>query len=239
MYRTGDLARWRDDGVVEFLGRVDSQVKISGHRIEPGEIEATLGVYPGIAQACVIALGGEGETKRLVAYYVAKTGEKVSPDDVRQYLATRLPQYMVPTFFVPMSSLPLSPNGKVDRSVLPAPQVPAASPTSTAAPGTSLEQTIIGLWQDVLRVPSVGLDDNFFDLGGDSLLLIAVHAKLQKEFPAEIQITDLFEFPTIRGLARHLKGNKPEQPLPEVNNQGQKQRAVFAQQRQRRAGKIT
>jgi len=138
-----------------------------------------------------------------------------------------------------MPSLPLSANGKIDRSALPPPRILATSETSSEGPVTKLEQVIARLWQDVLRVPSVGLDDNFFDLGGDSLLLIAVHAKLQKEVPTAIQITDLFEFPTIRGLTRHLNGNEAERSLPEVNTQAQKQRAVFAEQRQRRAGRLS
>ena len=238
MYRTGDLARWREDGVVEFLGRADGQVKILGHRVEPGEVESILGAHMGLAQTCVVPIGGEEGSKRLAAYYVAKATPGVTPDDLRLYLATRLPQYMVPTFFIPMPSLPLSPNGKVDRSALPAPQVLTTGQISAEGPTTKMEQIIAELWQDVLRVPAVSLDDNFFDLGGDSLLLIAVHAKLQKELPTEIQITDLFEFPTIRGLARQLNGSKSEQSLPKVNDQGQKQRAAFAQQRQRRAGRV-
>ena len=239
MYRTGDLARWRKDGVVEFLGRVDSQVKILGHRVEPGEVEATLGAHIGLEQTCVVPIDGENESKRLAAYYVAKSGGGVTAEELRSYVATKLPQYMVPTFFIPIPALPLSPNGKVDRSALPPPQVLTTGQNVTAGLTTKLEQTIVALWQEVLRVPSVRLDDNFFDLGGDSLLLIAVHARLQKEFPTAIQITDLFEFPTIRGLARHLNGGQLERPLPDVNRQGQKQRAAFAEQRQRRTSKFS
>jgi len=240
MYRTGDLARWRKDGVVEFLGRLDSQIKVLGHRVEPGEVETALGGHVGLEQACVVAIDGEGGgSKRLAAYYVCKPKAALTPEDLRAYVVAKLPHYMVPSFFIPMPSLPLSANGKIDRSALPPPRILATSETSSEGPVTKLEQVIARLWQDVLRVPSVGLDDNFFDLGGDSLLLIAVHAKLQKEVPTAIQITDLFEFPTIRGLTRHLNGNEAERSLPEVNTQAQKQRAVFAEQRQRRAGRLS
>jgi aspartate racemase len=239
MYRTGDLARWGKDGVVEFLGRVDSQVKILGHRVEPGEVEATLGAHIDVEQACVVPIGDEKASKRLAAYYVAKRTAAVTAEELRSYVATRLPQYMVPTFFIPIPALPLSPNGKVDRSALPPPQVLITAQNATEGQATKLEQTILALWREILRVPSVTLDDNFFDLGGDSLLLIAVHAKLQKEFPTAIQITDLFEFPTIRGLARHLTGDQLERPLPDVNRRGQKQRAAFAEQRQRRTSKFS
>ena len=170
MYRTGDLARWRKDGVVEFLGRVDSQVKILGHRVEPGEVEATLGAHIGLEQTCVVPIDGENESKRLAAYYVAKSGAGVTAEELRSYVATKLPQYMVPTFFIPIPALPLSPNGKVDRSALPPPQVLTTGQNATAGLTTKLEQTIVAFWQEVLRVPSVRLDDNFFDLGGDSLL---------------------------------------------------------------------
>jgi len=209
-----------------------------GHRVEPGEVEATLGAHVGLEQTCVVPIDGENGSKRLAAYYVAKPTAAVTAEELRSYVATWLPHYMVPTFFIAIPALPLSPNGKVDRSALPSPQVLATGQNATADLASKLEQTIVALWQEVLRVPSVRLDDNFFDLGGDSLLLIAVHARLQKEFPSAIQITDLFEFPTIRGLARHLNGSQLERTLPDVNKQGQKQRAAFAEQRQRRASKF-
>ncbi len=236
MYRTGDLARWREDGVIEFLGRVDNQVKILGHRIEPGEIEAALEVHCGVKQACVVPHTDESGSKRLVAYYVAAENPTFSPSQLREYLREKLPAYMVPALFIPMVSLPLSPNGKVDRSAMPNPALTLENSGPTSGPATHLEQTIAEVWQRILRLPRVGLDDNFFDVGGDSLLLVAVHSNLQRILNVEIPVTDLFEFTTIRTLARHLGEQKAAAPsFSGVQQQAQKQREAFAQARERRA----
>jgi non-ribosomal peptide synthetase component F len=237
MYRTGDLARWREDGVVEFLGRIDNQVKILGHRIEPGEVETILQMNPGVSQTCVVPYAGENGSKQLVAYFVAASSPSPSSADLRTFLSGKLPQYMIPARFISLSSFPLSPNGKVDRAALPAPVVTAGGNTPAEAPSTELEQTLVELWQRILRVERVRLDDNFFDLGGDSLMIVAAHSNLQKTFEAEIPVTDLFEFTTIRTLARHLGEQTPSRPsFSEVQLQGQKQREAFARQRRRRAG---
>jgi amino acid adenylation domain-containing protein len=236
MYRTGDMARWRQDGVVEFLGRIDSQVKILGHRIEPGEVEAALGTHEGLKQVCVVAQPDPNGTKRLVAYYVQSDCAAMPVGSLREFLATKLPHYMIPTRFVPLASFPLSPNGKVDRSALPPPS--AASETVNEAPvqvqATEIEQTIVDLWRQMLRLERIGLDDNFFDLGGDSLVLVAIHAALQKALQVDIPVMDLFEFTTVSALARHLRGDKAAQPaFSEMKKQGQKQRAAFARKRER------
>jgi amino acid adenylation domain-containing protein len=237
MYRTGDLARWRDDGVVEFLGRIDNQVKILGHRIEPSEVETVLQMNPGVSQVCVVAHADESGSKQLVAYFVAASGAAPSAADLRTFLSGKLPHYMIPARFISLAAFPLSPNGKVDRAALPAPMATAGVNTPDAAPSTQLEQTLAELWQRILRVERVGLDDNFFDLGGDSLMIVAVHSNLQKTFAAEIPVTDLFEFTTIRTLARHLGEKAPSAPsFTEVQLQAQKQREAFARQRGRRAG---
>ncbi|HWG58373.1 MAG TPA: non-ribosomal peptide synthetase [Candidatus Acidoferrales bacterium] len=237
MYRTGDLARWNGDGTVEFLGRMDGQVKILGHRIEPGEIEAVLRMHPEIAQVCVAPSADASGSKRLIAYCVPAGQPGPSPADLRKFLAGKLPQYMIPALFVSLAALPLSPNGKVDRAVLPAPAPGAADHDAAEAPATQLEKTLAALWTRILRVERLGLDDNFFDLGGDSLMIVAVHSNLQKTLDMEIPVTDLFEFTTVRTLARHLAGGKPAPPsLTEVRLQAQKQREAFARQRERRAG---
>jgi aspartate racemase len=240
LYRTGDLVRQRADGCVEFLGRVDNQVKILGHRIEPGEIEAALGAVPGIAQCCVIPHVDTSGTKRLVAYYVMAGSGDTSASELRRALAERLPAYMVPALFVPMAALPLSANGKVDRAALPSPTIAAAvkEEREAAAKGDALEEIVIALWRRVLQLEAIGLDENFFDLGGDSLLLLAVHSQLQKQLRCEIGVTELFEYTTARTLAKHLGGLKlpDETAVSEAEQRAERQRAAFARQRERRAG---
>ena len=232
LYRTGDLARWYEDGTIEFLGRKDNQVKILGHRIEPGEIETVLNQHPGIQQSCVVVNSDGAGNKRLVAYYVAGLNGAGSTSEIRDYLAARLPAFMVPTAFMPLTSLPLNPNGKIDRAALPAPDsIPGRSISSQ--PQSDLEQTIAGLWKKILRVESVGLDENFFDLGGDSLLLVAVHSQLQKILVTEFPVTDLFEQTTIRALAGHLAKVHPEkESFSAVEEQAQKQKAAIARLKQ-------
>jgi acyl-coenzyme A synthetase/AMP-(fatty) acid ligase/acyl carrier protein len=237
MYRTGDLAQWRDDGVIEFLGRIDKQVKIQGYRIEPGEIEVVLRAHEGVGQAYVAPHVDKSGTKRLVAYFTPAAGRDPSPRDLKQFLTGKIPAYMVPALFVRLDTVPLSPNGKVDRAALPWPVfVSETSPSVGAA--SELEQKIADVWKRLLRVERVGLDDNFFDLGGDSLLLIAVQSNLQKELQLEIPIMDLFEFTTIRLLAARLnKAHGPAEPsFGDVQLQAQKQRDAFARERERRNG---
>jgi amino acid adenylation domain-containing protein len=237
MYRTGDLARWRADGTVEFVGRVDSQIKILGYRIEPGEIEAVLQRHPAVKQACVVALTDDG-TKRLAAYFVA-SNPNVTADDLREFVAAQLPQHMIPAFFVELPALPLSEHGKVDRPALAQRGIPARQQAIKASKEVtnSLERTITELWRRILKVPHVGLDDNFFDLGGDSLLLVAVHSNLQKTLQSEISLTDLFEFATVRKLSDHLSHAEPASPsLSGEQERAQRQREAFTRFRGRRSG---
>jgi amino acid adenylation domain-containing protein len=249
MYRTGDLARWRKDETVEFLGRIDTQVKILGYRIEPGEIEAALLAHGAVKQVCVVPHTDESGSKRLVAYYVAATDSGSAAADLRKFLAEKLPAFMVPALFVPLASLPLTPNGKIDRAALPAPGTAPAAPGAGAEPpapsapgeaaGSEMEQSLIALWKRILRVDPIGLDDNFFDIGGDSLLLVAVHSNLQKTLHVEIPVTDLFEFTTVRTLARRLGSQKApaaSSPVSDSQLQAQRQRDAFARQRQKRGG---
>ncbi|MGH9430460.1 MAG: non-ribosomal peptide synthetase [Terriglobia bacterium] len=238
MYRTGDLARWREDGVIEFLGRVDNQVKILGHRIEPGEVEVVLRMHKDVNQVCVVPHTDENGSKRLVAYYVPFHPDGSLPS-LREFLRRKLPPYAIPALFVPMASMPLSPNGKVDRAAMPAPVFASEHDALSEQPVTHLEQTIADLWRRIVRVERVGLDDNFFDLGGDSLLLVAVHSNLQKLMQTEIAVTDLFEFTTVRMLAQHLTEKESSTPsFSHVQQQAQKQREAFARERERRAGGV-
>lgn len=237
MYRTGDLARWREDGAIEFRGRVDDQVKVSGHRVEPREIETVLRMNESVAEVCVLPEATENGQKRLIAYYVPAPGESVSTSDLRQYLTGKLPHYMIPALFVPLAAMPLSPNGKLDRSALsvPAANVTSASPRATNA--TELEQNLAELWKRILRIETVGLDDNFFDAGGDSLMIIALHSNLQKTLGIEVEVTDLFQFPTIRALACHVtERTQSVNPLLDVRRQAGKQREAFERRKRARAG---
>lgn len=238
MYRTGDLARWGNDGVIEFLGRLDNQVKILGHRIEPGEVETVLCMHEGVKQVCVVPYSNGDGSKRLIAYYVGSSSRAAMPNDLRDFLVRKVPSYMFPALFIPLASFPLSPNGKVDRAALPVPVfVGDAESAEEERPKDPLEQTLMDLWRHVLRVEHVGLNDNFFDLGGDSLLLVAVHSNLQKAMGIEIPVTDLFEFTTVRTLAAHLGEKKSVSPsFSAVQQQAQKQREAFARERERRAG---
>jgi amino acid adenylation domain-containing protein len=208
LYRTGDRARRRRDGLIEFLGRSDDQVKISGYRIEPGEIAAVLREHTGIRDAAVIVEeSGEG-AKRLVAYVVGRGAPAPDAAELRAYLGSKLPQFMIPSAFVALESIPLTSNGKVDRAALCAARPQASSAAATPAPvadsGSRLETAIAAVWRDVLRLDKVGLRDSFFDLGGDSLQLIEVHSKLRKSIQAKFTITDLFQYPTVADLAAHL-----------------------------------
>lgn len=244
MYRTGDLARWRHDGVVEFLGRLDNQVKILGYRIEPGEIEIALRAHRGVSQACVIPHTESGGSKKLVAYFTAKGTAGVSGQELKRFLTGQLPSYMVPAVFLQVDSFPLSPNGKVDRTALPAP--PMVSDGGGGANGngrtiaSAIEQQILEVWKRILRLDRVGLDDNFFDVGGDSLMILAVQANLQKALGREIPITDLFEFATVRALGAHLERAQANTPnFAGAEQQAQKQRDAFARERERRKGGLS
>lgn len=205
MYRTGDLGRRRADGVTEFLGRADHQVKLRGHRIEPGEIEAALARHPDVRAAAVVLRSEEGGEPELVAYLEAGTGPGAAPapETLRAFLARDLPPVMVPSAFVVLDRLPLTPNGKVDRAALPAPARPAG-PAPAAAPADGLEAAIAAVWCGVLRVTAVGADENFFDAGGHSLQVVQVRARLREVLGRDVSVLELFQHPTVRALARHL-----------------------------------
>lgn len=239
MYRTGDLASWRSDGVIEFLGRADNQVKIHGHRIEPGEIETALAAHEYVKQNCVVSHRSGNGSRRLVAYYVpSHSGLKET--ELRKFLAEKLPEFMIPALFVAVQSLPLTPNGKIDRSALAAPGAPVRTDAAIGAAATQLEQTIIDVWRKNLDIDQFGPTENFFDLGGNSLSLVSVHASLEKILQVSLPITALFEFTTVQSLAEHLAGQISAQPsFSAAQQRAQKQRAAFARQRERRIGSTT
>jgi len=212
LYRTGDRARYLADGSIEFLGRNDHQIKIRGHRIELGEIEAVINRHPAVSESIVDCReDGRGE-KRLAAYVVPR--EELSVDELRGYLLERVPDYMVPGAFLLLERLPLNANGKVDRDALPsADALHGALRADYVEPRTEMERTITRVWQELLGLEKVGIHDNFFDLGGHSLLLIKMQSGLQEVLQREIAIVELFKHPTISTLARHLSVEKEAPPV--------------------------
>ncbi len=203
LYRTGDRARYRSDGRIEFLGRIDQQLKIRGFRVEPGEIAAALRAHPGAREALVVGHGEAGE-KRLIAYVAKAAGAEVSPHDLRTFLEGKLPGYMVPAAIVIFEDFPLTPGGKIDRRALPDPAQVRPPTEPLKVPQTEAERRVAAIWSQVLRLPEVGLTDNFFDRGGDSLLLFELHSKLHAAFGHEIPLIELFRLPTVADQARRL-----------------------------------
>ncbi len=209
LYRTGDLARWRADGALEFLGRRDQQVKIRGFRVEVGEIEAALLRLPGVAEAAVVAREEAGG-KALTAYAVPRWGEGL-PEDLDERLRELLPEHMIPARLIALAELPLNPNGKVDRRALAAlDPLDMAGPAASTPPRTLLEERLAAIWREVLEKPKIGVHDDFFTLGGHSLLAIRVLAQIQEQMGLEISMTDLFEAPTVAGLAERMAAGHRE-----------------------------
>src|SRR6267378_1472513 len=235
LYRTGDRARYLPDGNIEFLGRIDHQVKIRGFRIELGEIEAGIARHAAVREAVVLAREDVPGDKRLIAYVVAANPPSDLVGELRTQLRASLPQYMIPAAFVLLDAFPLTPNGKVDRKALPAPQAERQIERVLVAPRSELEQRIATVWREVLHLEHVGVKDNFFDLGGHSLLIVKTHARLCAVLKCELKVMDLFTYPTIEALTRHLGKETrtdalAENALARVNrrNSGSKQTEPIA-----------
>ena len=206
MYRTGDLGRWREDGTIEYLGRNDDQVKIRGFRIELGEIEARILEVPGVREAVVLAREDVPGDKRLVAYWTqADEGQVLEIESLREHLKAELPGYMVPSAFVRLEAMPLTPNGKVDRKALPAPDASALVAREYEAPQGQTEEVLAGIWQELLGVEKVGRHDSFFDLGGHSLLAVQLLARMRQVLGQEISLKELFDAPTLAEVAARLQ----------------------------------
>ncbi len=232
IYRTGDLARFLPDGNIDFLGRADYQIKLRGHRIEPGEIEALLEKCPAIRQAVVFLREDREGDKRLVAYLVADENNSSSAA-LRAALDAKLPDYMVPSAFVFLDALPLTGNGKIDRNALlslPPPNLASASAHNAAEPANEMERLVARVWRQALGIPSVGLADNFFDLGAHSLTVAEAHAKLQEALGREIALLDLFQFTTVSALAAYLGGAKATTATSQLSDRAARRR--MARQRE-------
>jgi amino acid adenylation domain-containing protein len=206
LYKTGDLARFLPDGNVEFLGRLDHQVKIRGTRIELGEIEAVLLSHPGVQETVVLAREDAADDKRLVAYIVPRRGCTPAVGELYSFMKERIPEYMVPSAYVSLAALPLTPSGKVDRRRLPAPgSLRQESDEAYVAPHTVVEEMLAGIWARTLKLERVGMYDNFFELGGHSLLAMQLASRVRDAFEIELPLRSLFESPTIHGLAREIE----------------------------------
>jgi acyl carrier protein len=201
IYNTGDMARYLPDGTIECLGRMDHQVKIRGFRIELGEIEAVLGQHPGIEESVVIVREDVPGDKRLVGYLIANQEPVPTVGELRSFLKQKLPDYMVPSAFVQLEAMPLTPNRKVDRKVLPKPEADSSSEQGYVAPRTEAEQKIAEVWQEVLNLKRVGVTDDFFELGGHSLLATQVMSRINKLFNIQLPLRRFFEATTIETLA--------------------------------------
>jgi amino acid adenylation domain-containing protein len=229
LYRTGDLARWRPDGTFDFLGRRDFQVKVRGFRVEPAEVESALLLHPGVREAVVTAVAEAGGGRhsesagghRLVAYYVPEGADGPAPAELRIHLRESLPEHMVPSLFVPLAELPLNANGKVDRRALPAPEARLAGEPEDAQrtpPRNPVEEVIAGIWEDLLGLGApVGIDDDFFHLGGHSLLVIRLLSRLRQAFGADLPVQRVFAAPTVAGLAAAMAATgRREEALPPI-----------------------
>jgi thioesterase domain-containing protein/acyl carrier protein len=203
LYRTGDLVRYLPSGDIEFLGRIDQQVKIRGFRIEPGEVEAVLGRHPGVREALVLVGEGLHGDKRLIGYVLPVGDEAPLAADLRDFLRGNLPEYMVPSAFVALPAWPLTPNGKIDRAALPAPDKAAA--TDRIAPRDTLEHEVARIWEEVLEVGPIGVRDDFFALGGHSLLAVRLMSKIEQQLGRTLPLTALFTAGTVEGMAALLR----------------------------------
>ncbi|HEX2091631.1 MAG TPA: amino acid adenylation domain-containing protein, partial [Longimicrobiaceae bacterium] len=241
MYRTGDRVRWRPDGELEYFGRTDFQVKVRGFRIELGEIEVALRTHPAVRDALVVVREDTPGDRRLVAYLTPAEGSEVSASgDLRAHLRAGLPEHMIPSAFVALDALPLTPNGKIDRRALPLPGSRVGVEQTYTPPRTPTEEAVAAVWAEVLGVNRVGAHDNFFDLGGHSLLLVQLHSRLRERFGGEISVADLFQLPTLADLARELdrlRETAPEETAEQESlDRAEARRARMTRQRGARPG---
>ncbi|MFN6501585.1 MAG: non-ribosomal peptide synthetase [Nostoc sp. DedQUE01] len=234
IYKTGDLGRWLADGNMEFLGRIDHQVKIRGFRVELGEIETFLNQHPNVRENVIIVQEDEPGNLLIVAYVVAKIDPVPSISELRSFLKEKLPDHMLPSAFVMLENLPLAPSGKVDRKALPKPDnLRPVLETAYVLPRNEMEHTIADIWQKILKVEKVGIQDNFFDLGGHSLNVLQVYSKLREIFKPDLAITDLFKYPTISSISRYLSQEEDDNFENQSNELNEQLEAGKARLKQR------
>jgi hypothetical protein len=231
IYKTGDLGRYLPTGIIEFLGRTDFQVKIRGHRIELGEIESVLSAHTDVQESVVVPRGyGSGDT-RLIAFVVPTSQTSISPEDLRQYCRSALPDHMVPSQFVLQNGLPRTPNGKTDRQALQTLRENVVDDVFQEAAGTT-EGVVGAIWREVLNLPRISVTTNFFDLGGHSLLAVQLHRRLAERVNAKLQLTDVFRFPTIRALSKYVSsletGSEWSKPAQQAFDLGRRRRELLA-----------
>lgn len=235
MYRTGDLGRWREDGRLEYVGRRDRQVKVRGYRIEPGEVEARVREHASVAEAAVVVKDRDGD-KSLLAFVVPVEGERASrvSESLREFLGTRLPQFMIPSSFVTRDALPLTPNGKVDYAALTR-EAEAATATmqpAVAPPASALEARIAAIVEDVLAIERAGATTSFFDLGATSLQIVRIQRRVRDTLDRDVPIVELFRNPSVRALAAFLGDARDDsQMLSRIKDLSEKRK----EQRRRRA----
>ncbi len=239
LYRTGDLARWLEGGELEYLGRIDQQIKIRGFRVELGEIESVLGQHPLVRESVVVAREDVPGDQRLVGYVVAEGEEPRVREELRTLLKKNVPDYMVPSAIVFLEKLPLTSNGKVDLKALPAPEgIRPSITTLYEAPRNEVENAIATVWKEVLRLEIIGIHDNFFDLGGHSLLLVQVQTQLEQRLKRKLAVVELFQYPSIETLAGHLTSDEDVAPARErIHGRADQQRQAMNRQRNRKGQK--
>ncbi|MHC5763140.1 amino acid adenylation domain-containing protein, partial [Nostoc sp.] len=205
LYKTGDLARYLPSGEIEYIGRIDNQVKIRGFRIELGEIETVITQHPAVRETVVVVRSDLADSQQIVAYVVPHTNEILSISELRSFLESKLPNYMIQAAVVTLSALPLTPNGKIDRKALPAPELTQLSSSNYVSPTTPIENLLVGIWAEILKLDKIGIHDNFFELGGHSLIATRVISQIRQVFSRELPLRCLFEKPTIAGLATEIE----------------------------------
>ncbi len=237
LYKTGDLARYLPSGDIEYLGRIDNQVKIRGFRIELGEIETVISQHPAVRETVVVVRKDSIDSQQIVAYVVAHLEQTLTIPELRSFLESKLPNYMIPNALLLLEALPLTPNGKVDRKALPVPELTQVSSSNIVPASTPIENLLAGIWAEVLGIEEVGIDNNFFELGGHSLIATRVMSQIRQIFQVELPLRYLFEKPTIAGLAKEI--DKASQagyrleipPLERINKRATELPLSFAQQR--------
>lgn len=235
LYRTGDMGRYKRDGTIEFLGRNDSQIKIRGFRIELSEIEAAIAVHSDVRQ-CVVTVREVEGNRSLVAYLVLNGTEALKADELRKFLKQSLPEYMVPSHFIFLNEMPLNNSGKIDRKKLPGiEKLRPLLETKLVPPRDEVEGAISAIWKRVLRIPELGIDDNFFDLGGHSLLMVRTHREVEEEFQTTIPLIKLLEHPTVRALAAYIRGSVENDSSGELEERTNKRMKAMLLQRENAA----